>query len=258
MAAHWRLRTQPVALAVARVSRRLCRPASAESASSPPARPNTDASAAARTDATSRACARPTDIADIMPAPPAQAAPSALHDAARRTRADARRAHATDTHPSPQPSGTAGRRAALWTLGLVVATGSYANVRRRLEAGHLPPADALHSRRYLDGDDDTRIAAPARGARGDDPDGHRRKRPLAEGDEAELALAAHAAPEHERPEHALSEVERRRGLQRAIEQLPDGQRTAVLLRLEHELSLEEIARITGAGRETVKSARATP
>jgi RNA polymerase sigma-70 factor (ECF subfamily) len=84
-------------------------------------------------------------------------------------------------------------------------------------------------------------------------DGHRRKRPLADGDEAEMALATHAAPEHEQPEHALSDFERRRGLQRAIEQLPDDQRTAVLLRLEHELSLEEIAEITGAGRETVKS-----
>jgi len=84
-------------------------------------------------------------------------------------------------------------------------------------------------------------------------DGHRRKRPLADGDEAETALAHHAAPAHEQPEHALSDFERRRGLQRAIEQLPDDQRTAVLLRLEHEMSLEEIAEITGAGRETVKS-----
>ncbi|HET6431030.1 RNA polymerase sigma factor [Dyella sp.] len=84
-------------------------------------------------------------------------------------------------------------------------------------------------------------------------DSYRRKRPLAEGDEAELALAAHPAPEHEQPEHALSDFERRRGLQRAIEQLPDDQRVAVLLRLEHDLSLEEIAQITDVGRETVKS-----
>jgi RNA polymerase sigma-70 factor (ECF subfamily) len=35
--------------------------------------------------------------------------------------------------------------------------------------------------------------------------------------------------------------------------LPDDQRTAVLLRLEQELSLEEIAVVTGVGRETVKS-----
>lgn len=84
-------------------------------------------------------------------------------------------------------------------------------------------------------------------------DGHRRKRPMAEGEEAEHALAAHAAPEQEQPEHALSDFERRRQLQRAIEQLPDDQRTAVLLRLEHELSLEEIAEVTGVGRETAKS-----
>jgi RNA polymerase sigma-70 factor (ECF subfamily) len=51
----------------------------------------------------------------------------------------------------------------------------------------------------------------------------------------------------------LSEFERRRNLQRAIEQLPDDQRIAVLLRLEQELSLEQIAMVTGGGRETVKS-----
>lgn len=84
-------------------------------------------------------------------------------------------------------------------------------------------------------------------------DGHRRKRPLAGSEEAESALATHAAPEREQPDHALSDFERRRTLQRAIEQLPDEQRTAVLLRLEHELSLEEMAEVTGVGRETVKS-----
>ncbi|BDU22287.1 Ecf-type RNA polymerase sigma factor [Dyella sp. GSA-30] len=84
-------------------------------------------------------------------------------------------------------------------------------------------------------------------------DSYRRKRPLAEGEEAELALARHEIPEHEQPEHALSDFEHRRRLQLAIEQLPDEQRTAVLLRLENDLSLEEIAQITGAGRETVKS-----
>ncbi|KRE99547.1 RNA polymerase subunit sigma [Frateuria sp. Soil773] len=84
-------------------------------------------------------------------------------------------------------------------------------------------------------------------------DSFRRQRPMAGGDEAEIALAGAAVPEREQPDHALSEFERRRGLQRAIEQLPDEQRTAVMLRLEHELSLEEIAEITGTGRETVKS-----
>ena len=84
-------------------------------------------------------------------------------------------------------------------------------------------------------------------------DSYRRKRPLAHGEEAELALARYEIPEHEQPEHALSDFEHRRRLQLAIEQLPDEQRTAVLLRLENDLSLEEIAQITGTGRETVKS-----
>jgi RNA polymerase sigma-70 factor (ECF subfamily) len=84
-------------------------------------------------------------------------------------------------------------------------------------------------------------------------DSYRRQRPVAEGDEAEAALATVATPEREQPDHALSDFERRRGLQRAIEQLPEDQRTVVLLRLEHELSLEEMAEITGVGRETVKS-----
>ena len=84
-------------------------------------------------------------------------------------------------------------------------------------------------------------------------DNVRRQRPMTGGEEAEVALANVATPEREQPDHALSEFERRRSLQRAIEQLPHEQRTAVLLRLEQELSLEEIAAITGAGRETVKS-----
>jgi RNA polymerase sigma-70 factor (ECF subfamily) len=84
-------------------------------------------------------------------------------------------------------------------------------------------------------------------------DGIRRQRPMADGDEAEMALANATMPESGQPEHALSEFERRRNLQRAIEQLPDEQRIAVLLRLEQELSLEQIAMVTGSGRETVKS-----
>lgn len=84
-------------------------------------------------------------------------------------------------------------------------------------------------------------------------DQHRRKRPMATGEEAESALATLATPEQEQPEHVLSEFERRRRLQRAIEQLPDEQRTAVLLRLENELSVEDIAEVTGVGRETAKS-----
>ena len=84
-------------------------------------------------------------------------------------------------------------------------------------------------------------------------DNARRKRLVIGTDEAEVALANVAMPEREQPDHALSDFERRRGLQRAIEQLPDEQCTAMLLRLENDLSLEEIAEVTGTGRETVKS-----
>ena len=60
-------------------------------------------------------------------------------------------------------------------------------------------------------------------------------------------------PDPTTPERELSEFEQRRRLQLAIEELPEEQREVVLLRLEQELSLEEIGAITGAGRETVKS-----
>lgn len=84
-------------------------------------------------------------------------------------------------------------------------------------------------------------------------DHYRRKRPVTTGDEAERVFEQAAAQEHEQPEHVLSEFERRRRLQMAIEHLPDEQRTTVLLRLEHDLSVEDIADITGVGRETAKS-----
>ncbi|GAB1579875.1 RNA polymerase sigma factor [Bordetella petrii] len=83
-------------------------------------------------------------------------------------------------------------------------------------------------------------------------DAHRRHVPQA-GEEAEAALAALPAAEHEQPDRQLSDFQMRRRLQLAIERLPDEQRHAILLRLEHELSLDEIAAVTGAPRETVKS-----
>ena len=55
------------------------------------------------------------------------------------------------------------------------------------------------------------------------------------------------------PERVLSDFERRRQLQLALDELPSEQREVLLLRLEQELTLEEIGSITGAGRETVKS-----
>nr|MBP7598825.1 sigma-70 family RNA polymerase sigma factor [Pseudoxanthomonas sp.] len=51
----------------------------------------------------------------------------------------------------------------------------------------------------------------------------------------------------------LSQFEQRRRLQLAMDELPPEQREVLLLRLEQELTLEEIGEITGVGRETVKS-----
>ena len=75
-------------------------------------------------------------------------------------------------------------------------------------------------------------------------------RPDAPDDADELAARV---PDPDTPERTLSAFEERRRLQRALEELPDEQREVVLLRLEQELSLEEIGEITGVGRETVKS-----
>lgn len=77
-----------------------------------------------------------------------------------------------------------------------------------------------------------------------------RHRPPAPGD-AEERVARMS--DTRTPETQLSEFEQRRHLQLAMEQLPDEQREVLQLRLEQELSLEEIAQITGVGRETVKS-----
>ena len=75
-------------------------------------------------------------------------------------------------------------------------------------------------------------------------------RPPAPAD-AEERTIREADPEP--PERQLSAFEERRRLQLALEELPADQREVVLLRLEQELSLEQIGQITGVGRETVKS-----
>jgi RNA polymerase sigma-70 factor (ECF subfamily) len=78
----------------------------------------------------------------------------------------------------------------------------------------------------------------------------RKHRPPAPGD-ADLRTARLADPDT--PERVLSEFERRRELQLALDALPEEQREVLLLRLEQELTLEEIGDVTGVGRETVKS-----
>lgn len=64
---------------------------------------------------------------------------------------------------------------------------------------------------------------------------------------------AEREPDPQTPERQLSTFEERRRLQLALEELPADQRETVMLRLDQELSLEEIGHITGVGRETVKS-----
>lgn len=75
-------------------------------------------------------------------------------------------------------------------------------------------------------------------------------RPAAPADAMERT-ATLAAPDD--PQRHASESEAAARLYRALDELPPEQREVVLLRLHGELPLEEIARITGVGRETVKS-----
>ena len=51
----------------------------------------------------------------------------------------------------------------------------------------------------------------------------------------------------------MSDMQAQQRLQAALRALPDEQRVAIQLRLAQELPLEQIADITGVGRETVKS-----
>ena len=60
-------------------------------------------------------------------------------------------------------------------------------------------------------------------------------------------------PDPDTPERQLSDFEERRRLQLALDALPPEQREVIALRLEQELTLEQIGEITGVGRETVKS-----
>lgn len=70
---------------------------------------------------------------------------------------------------------------------------------------------------------------------------------------ADAELRTERVPDPHTPERTLSDFEQRRRLQVALDELPEEQREVILLRLEQELTLEEIGDITGVGRETVKS-----
>ncbi len=84
-------------------------------------------------------------------------------------------------------------------------------------------------------------------------DQYRRARPQVSIDDEDIGLPQMQAEQSDEPEPALSRFEQNRRLQQALAELPDDQRIALQLRLEQELSLEDIGTITGVGRETVKS-----
>ena len=54
-------------------------------------------------------------------------------------------------------------------------------------------------------------------------------------------------------ESQLEQAQRKALLDQAVQSLPEDQREAIVLRLEGDLSLDDIAALTGVGRETVKS-----
>jgi RNA polymerase sigma-70 factor (ECF subfamily) len=86
-------------------------------------------------------------------------------------------------------------------------------------------------------------------------DFHRRRPPMqliSLDDDPEEAIQV-AGPERDQPERATARRETAQRLLRALALLPAEQREAFLLQQEGGLSLEEIAEVTGTGRETVKS-----
>jgi RNA polymerase sigma-70 factor, ECF subfamily len=70
---------------------------------------------------------------------------------------------------------------------------------------------------------------------------------------ADEAAAAVPGPEQEQPERIVARRQTAQRLLRALALLPDEQREAFLLHEEGDLTLEEIAQVTGVGRETAKS-----
>lgn len=82
----------------------------------------------------------------------------------------------------------------------------------------------------------------------------RRQRPQLSLEDAEAAAAPqlHAAPER-RPDAQAEAAERAGQLRAALAALPDDQRATFLLHEEGGLTLEQIASVSGVGRETIKS-----
>ena len=81
----------------------------------------------------------------------------------------------------------------------------------------------------------------------------RRRKPVVTGEPAALAIAGAAAPAVHEPLHALALSEVWSQLLEALEALSEAQRIAFLLRMEDGLSVQDIADVTGVGRETAKS-----
>ncbi|HET7267736.1 MAG TPA: RNA polymerase sigma factor [Oleiagrimonas sp.] len=81
----------------------------------------------------------------------------------------------------------------------------------------------------------------------------RRRKPVVTGEPAALAIAGAAAPAALEPLRVLAASEDWSQLVGALEELSEAQRIAFLLRMEEGLSIQEIADVTGVGRETAKS-----
>ena len=77
---------------------------------------------------------------------------------------------------------------------------------------------------------------------------------MPEGDDCETdPLDNVAAPDEMQPEKMMERKDRVRLVVDAVESLPDAQREAFLLHEEGGLTIDEIAALTGVGRETAKS-----
>jgi RNA polymerase sigma-70 factor (ECF subfamily) len=84
-------------------------------------------------------------------------------------------------------------------------------------------------------------------------DHYRRDRPAVAGAAGEREIESYEAPESARPDTVLSEFEQARRMERALESLPEDQRSAFLMRVEQEMGVDEIASAAGVGHETAKS-----